>query len=249
MCIHWFPREFLEKERELISGVVEFGSTLAGEIMTPRPKLLAFPDNTPRDEILREMRRCKINRVLIYEGALDQIRGILHVKDLLLNPQDDYRSVLRKPLVVPENKGLMDLLREFRRHRVHLAVVCNEFGRTAGIVTMQDLLEEIVGEMTDDSLHVPETIRSVGTSEWLVLGRTTIAALREQVGLNLSEELGRTVSGFVANRLGHIPTVGDSITENGFRLTVERMAVRRVAILRIERIEAAATDNAMEEPS
>jgi CBS domain containing-hemolysin-like protein len=224
-------------ERRLISSVVEFGSTQVGEIMTPRPNLFAFPDTMPHEEILREIRRSKFSRVLVYDETLDQISGLLHVKDVLLNPESDYHEMLRKPLVVPENKRLMDLLREFRRKRVHLAVVCDEFGRTAGVVTMQDLLEEIVGEMADETCHAPETIRRIGPSEWLVLGRTNIGDLRGQTDLALPADMGRTVSGFVATRLGRIPQVGDAITESGFRLTVERMAVRRVAILRVERIE------------
>jgi len=234
-------------ERELLTSVVEFGSMFAGEIMTPRPEILAFSDDTPHEEILREVGRCQFHRVLVSEGTTDQIRGLLHVKDLLLNPATDYRQLLRKPLVVPETKRLTDLLREFRRHRVHLAVVCDEFGRTAGLVTMQDLLEEIVGEMTDESLKAPQTIRSVGPETWLVLGRTTLADLRDQVGLNLPEQLARTLSGFVANRLGRIPQVGDSITENGFRLTVERMAVRRATILRVERTAPVAGEEVQEE--
>lgn len=225
-----------EEERELISGVVGFGSTHVGQIMTPRPELHAFPDDTAHDELLRRMRRCEFSRVLIYEGTLDQMRGVLHVKDLLLNPQTDYRRMLRKPLVVPESKGLMDLLREFRRRRIHLAVVCDEFGRTAGVVTMHDLLEEIVGEMTDEDRRAPEMIRRVGASAWLVRGQTNLADLREQLGLDLSEGMARTVSGFVSHRLGRIPAVGDSIEANGFRLRVERIGAHRVTVLRIERI-------------
>jgi len=236
-------------ERELISGVFEFGATHVGEIMTPRSKILAFSDAAPHGEILQQMRRFKFNRVPVYEETLDQIRGLLHVKDVLLNPDTDYHESLRKPLVVPESKGLMDLLREFRRRRVHLAVVCDEFGRTAGIVTMQDLLDQIVGELAEEGRREPEPIRRLGPSAWLVLGRTGVAELREAVGLDFSEEMGRTVSGFFVNRLGRIPEVGDSITEKGFVLTVERMAVRRVAILRIEALGEGAGDATTEEPS
>jgi CBS domain containing-hemolysin-like protein len=238
-----------EDERELITSVVEFGSTCVGEIMTPRSRLFALPDDTPHGEILQQMRRCKFSRVLVYQESLDQIRGLLHVKEVLLNPATDYHELLRKPLVVPERKGLMDLLREFRRRRLHLAVVCDEFGRTAGVVTMQDLLEQIVGEMTDEGHRAPEPIRRIGPSAWLVLGRADVAELREQVGLDLSQETGRTVSGFVATRLGRIPEVGDSIAESGFVLTVERMAVRRVAILRIKQIRDGTTNGTAEEPS
>jgi len=232
----------VKDERELISGVFGFGSTCVGEIMTPRPRILAFPKETPHDEILCHMRRCKFKRVLVFQGSLDQICGLLNVKEVLLNPETDYHEMVRKPFIVPESKKLMDLLREFRRQHIHLAVVCDEFGRTTGIVTMQDLLEQIVGEMTEEDRRAPEPLRRIGPSTWLVLGRTNLADLREEVGLDLSEDMGRTVSGFIANRLGRIPIVGDSITEGEFVLTVERMAVRRVAILRIERM-AKETDN------
>jgi CBS domain containing-hemolysin-like protein len=238
-----------EDERELINGVVEFGSTRVGEIMTPRPELFACGDDLEQDVMLERMRRAEFSRVLIYTDTLDQVRGVLHVKDLLLNPAKDYREMLRKPLVIPETKGLMDLLREFRRRRLHLAVVCDEFGRTAGVVTMHDLLEEILGELTDENRRQPETIRPLGESVWIVPGRTDIYDLRERLGLELPEELGRTASGFLTNRLGRIPALGDTIEQGGFRLTVERMGVRRVAQLRIERLPAEADGSAEEAPS
>ena len=227
-----------QDERELIDSVVEFGSARARDIMTPRPQLCAFPDTTPHDAMVERMRRLQFSRVLVYRETLDDIRGVLHVKDLLLNPEGDYRTMLRKPLVVPENKGLTDLLREFRLRRVHIAVVCDEYGRTAGVVTMDDLLEEIVGEITDENRGGPEAIRQIGPTTWLVPGRTDVVDLRDQLGLDLSEELGRTVSGYLTNRLGRIPAVGDSIEQEGFRLTVERMGVRRIAMLRVDRLTA-----------
>ena len=236
-----------QDERELISGVVEFGTTRVGEIMTPRPEIYALPDETPHEEILGRMRQCEYRRVLIYHGTLDQVRGVLHVKDLLMNPEADYRSLLRKPLFVPETKGLMDLLREFRRQRIHLAVVCDEFGRTDGIVTMHDLLEEIVGELTDENHRAASQIRALGPAAWLVPGRTDLYELRAQQGLAIPEETGRTISGFVTNQLGRIPMVGDVVEVNDLRLTVERMGVRRVALLRIERLEPAAVEKAPDE--
>ncbi|MBM3335005.1 HlyC/CorC family transporter, partial [Candidatus Sumerlaeota bacterium] len=225
-----------QEEREMVSGVVEFGSTRAGEIMTPRTDIVAFGDDTPHEELLREMCACKLSRVLIHHESLDHVRGVLHVKDVLLNPQTDYREMLRKPLIVPEGKGLMDLLREFRRHRVHLAVVCDEFGQTAGVVTMQDLLEEIVGGIGEESGATPSDVRRIGPFAWSVPGQTNLAALREQVGLDLPTESGRTVAGFVATRLGRIPQVGDSTIEGEYRLTVERTVGRRVALMRVESI-------------
>jgi len=225
-----------EEERELINGVVEFGSRCVGDIMTPRPEICAFSIETPHEEIARRMRRCEFSRVLIYEENLDHIRGVLHIKDVLLNPETDYRKMLRKPLIVPETKGLVDLLREFRRHRVHLAVVCDEYGRTVGVVTMHDLLEEIVGELTDENRRHREKIRRLGPSTWLVPGRTTLPEIREEIGLEWPDEFGRTISGFVANRLGRIPSTGDTVEYGGFRITVEQMALRRVALLRVERI-------------
>ncbi len=234
--------EIEHPERELIASVIEFSTLFAGEIMTPRPEILAFPDDLSQEQMLAQMHRCKFSRVLVYHGTLDQIGGLLHVKDVLLNPETDYHELLRKPLMVPETKRLPDLLREFRRARVHLAVVCDEFGRTAGVVTLQDLLEEIVGEIFDENRRSPQTIRPLGANAWLALGRTAAADLAETVGLVLSEEFGRTLAGFFANRLGRIPAVGDSIVENGYRITVQRTAGRRATILRIERLGAKSGD-------
>ncbi|MCX8036332.1 MAG: hemolysin family protein [Candidatus Sumerlaeia bacterium] len=234
--------EIEHPERELIASVIEFSTLFAGEIMTPRPEILAFPDDLSQEQMLARMHRCKFSRVLVYRETLDQIAGLLHVKDVLLNPETDYHELLRKPLVVPETKRLPDLLREFRRARVHLAVVCDEFGRTAGVVTLQDLLEEIVGEIFDENRRSPQTIRPLAANVWLALGRTPADNLAETVGLTLPEELGRTLAGFFANRLGRIPEVGDSIVENGYSITVQRTAGRRATILRIERLAAKTGD-------
>lgn len=229
-----------EDERELIDGVVEFGAARVGDIMTPRPEIRAISDDRTREDVLQEMRSGGYNRVLVYRDDLDHVCGVLHAKELLLNPDRDYHEMLRPPLVIPESKSLMDLLREFRRERVHLAVVCDEFGRTAGVVTMHDLLEEIVGELIDENRpSAADAIRPVGEDTWMVPGRKELYELREEIGVDLPDESRRTVSGFVTTRLERIPVEGDKVEVPGFRLTVERMGVRRIALLKVEKLVTA----------
>lgn len=229
--------------REMIEGVIELGDVVVGEIMTPRSKVNALNVELSWPEMLRTVAESGRTRLPVYEGTLDQVLGILFVKDLLAElskdpqaPRKSVRELLRKPWFVPESKAVDDLLREFRRTRSHMAIVVDEYRAVAGVVTIEDALEEIVGEIADEA-DTEEEMELIRTDEQTleVDGRVHVAELNEQHGLMLSEsEDFETIAGFVVNMLGRIPKVGEVVYEEDVRFTVLKATPRRVERLRLE---------------
>jgi len=227
-------------EAEMIESVIEFGETQAGEIMTPRTDVFALPADTPWDVAAERIVEAGHTRVPVYEGDLDNIIGILYAKDLLRYVGDsapvDLRKILRKPFFVPETKALDDLLREFRAGKVHMAVVLDEYGGTAGIVTIEDVLEEIVGDISDEyDRAAPALARRVDERTLEVDGRLHIDDLNDLAKLEIPEDEDYdTVAGFVFSRLGHIPQVGEELPTPGARFTVLAADERKITRLRVE---------------
>jgi CBS domain containing-hemolysin-like protein len=232
--------------REMIEGVIELGDVDVAEIMTPRSEIDAVNVELSWPELLKTVAESGRTRMPVYDETLDNVQGILFVKDLLAelskDPEsfpEDIRSVLRKPWFVPESKRVDDLLREFRRTRSHMAIVVDEYRAVTGVVTIEDALEEIVGEIADET-DTEEEVELIRTDEttWEVDGRVHIDELNEQYGLRLSEtEEFDTIAGYLINALGRIPTVGEVVYENGIRLTVLKATLRRVERIRLEILE------------
>lgn len=224
-----------QDERAMIDGVFELRRTVAAEILTPRLAVTAVPDDLTQEEMLTRLRQSPNNRVLVYHETMDQVTGFLLVKEVLLDGKGDWRSHLREPLLVPEGVGLLDLLKMFRQKRMKIAIVVDEYGGVAGIVTLQDLLEEIVGDIYEKHEHDKREIAPMGEEEWRVAGTALLGRLGETCGVEFPEEKGRTVGGFVMNMLGRIPDVGDEVTYESVSLTVEKMAGRRLQTVRVRR--------------
>lgn len=236
-----------EDEREMIDGVFELRRTVAAEILTPRMAVTGVPDDLDQPAMVERLRRSPNNRVLVYHESMDHPLGFLLVKEALLDEKGNWRDHLREALLVPEGVGLLDLLKLFRQKRVKIAIVVDEYGGVAGIVTLQDLLEEIVGDIYEKHEHDQQEIAPVGEEEWRVAGTAALARLGETCGVDFPEERGRTVGGFVMNTLGRIPDVGDEVTWEALSLTVEKMAGRRLQTVRVRRlppVEAAAGEDA-----
>ncbi|MCK4602564.1 MAG: HlyC/CorC family transporter, partial [Phycisphaerae bacterium] len=217
-----------------------FGETQAGEIMTPRTDIFALPVETPREKAAERIVRAGHSRVPVYEGDLDNIIGVLYAKDLLAPtdpPQQAHlREIMRKPYFVPETKVLDDLLREFKARKVHIAVVLDEYGGTAGLVTIEDLLEEIVGEISDEyDADAVAPMNRIDSRTAEVDGRLYIDDLNDAMNLAIPEDEDYdTVAGFVFSELGYIPAVGEEVSSHGAKFTVLAADERKITRLRVE---------------
>ncbi|HDZ21550.1 hypothetical protein LCGC14_0123960 [marine sediment metagenome] len=228
------------EEVEMIESVMELDETHADEIMTPRTDIFALPVETSFRDVCREITEAGHTRVPIYQGDLDNIIGILYAKDLLQylvgEQPTDLRTIMRKPFFVPESKVLDDLLTEFKSRKFHIAVVLDEYGGTAGLVTIEDILEEIVGEI-DDEYDKPEgesiTLIDARTAE--IDGRVYIDDLNDVLKLRIPEDEDYdTAAGLVISEMGHIPVVEETIDAYGAHFTVLAADERKIMRLRVE---------------
>jgi CBS domain containing-hemolysin-like protein len=232
-----------EEEELMIRNIFDFGERLVGQVMTPRMKVEALPLEISRDELLEQVAESHFSRFPVYDGDRDHIVGILHVKDLvrqMLRSKGsfDLRLLLRPAPAVPEDQGVEVLLAAFRKQRLHMAIVLDEFGGMAGIVTLEDLVEEIVGEVRDefDTEREPYVEISPGVLE--VDGEYLVDDLKEEVFLGEESDLPdvETVGGLIVTKLGRPPLVGDEVTYNGDAVSLKVLAVdgRAVARVRVE---------------
>ncbi len=228
-----------EDEREIIRNVISFGDTEVRQVMTPRIDIQAVDIGAGLPAILEVIVESGHSRIPVYEGSVDAILGIVHAKDLLPalargQRELDLRSVMRLPLIVPENRRVDELLDEFRRSSVLLAIVQDEYGGTAGLVTMEDLLEELVGDIQDEYDQEETLLQMLEPGVYRVDARMGIDDLNEQLELGLPHEDFDTVGGFVFGLLGRQPEVGASVHYEGMEFVVEKTDGRRVDKIRLE---------------
>ena len=228
-----------EDEREMIDGVFEFGEKTVEEIMTPRTELEAYSNMLTQQELIDVIRKGNHSRVLIFEEDIDHIVGVLHVKDLLLNPNRRYVELIREPHFVPPKKELTTLLKEMQRSRSHIAIVGDEFGGTAGIVTLNNLLEEIVGDIRDAGEAARETkeIIRISPGHYNLAGKTEVTELNEALGLDLDVEVARTLGGYVFNILGRLPEEGEEFRNAGWLFQVKKMDGNRIDRIRLKKLK------------
>ena len=230
-------------QRDMLLGVFALADTMVSEVMTPRVDVLGLDCAASFEDTVRAVAAAEHARLPAYDEDLDHIVGVLYAKDLIPAlfgadaPGSNWRSLVRPVDIVPETKTLDAQLRDFQRGPSHLAVVVDEFGGTAGIVTLEDVLEEIVGEIRDeyDTGEQPEIVAQ-GPGVWLVDGRALLEAVSEAVGAPLVHEDVSTIGGLVYTALGRVPVAGERVELQGFRATVEQVARRRIRRLKLERL-------------
>jgi putative hemolysin len=233
-------------ERDMLRGVFEISETVIREVMTPRTDMIAVPVTVTLDALLDVATEEGHSRIPVYEGTIDSIVGVLLIKDLLgvlreTTPETraafDVRSLLRPVHFVPDTKPVDELLSELRRQAVHLAIVLDEFGGTYGLVTLEDLLEEIVGEINDEYDEVELEFEATPEGDVLIDGGAALSVVNERLGLRLPEEEFDTVGGYVFGTLGRVALEGDTVPVTGpdgeMRLRVEETEERRVTLLRL----------------
>lgn len=223
-----------DSEEEMVHAVFEFGDMLVRHVMVPRTEMIAIPGNSKVDEMMEVAMMHPFTKFPVYEDSLDQVIGIVHLKDLVRfsNGKDDEnktaRDLMREAIFVPETARLDDLLNRFRGRKRHIAIVLDEYGGTAGVVTLEDLLEEIVGEVSDPFDAEPEiNLLSDGSSS--VDGLTLIDEVNEYFNLNLSDPNYDTIAGYILGQLGRMAQVGDVLTVDGATLRVTAMDGLRIA--------------------
>ncbi len=226
--------------RNMIAEILDIAARPVKEIMTPRPRVKAVEIGMSRDQVLEFVRCEGFSRYPVYRGRLDHIEGLIHAKDLiasLIESGDfDLASLVRKPFFVPESASVEKALLQMQEQAVHLAFVVDEFGNMEGIVTMEDILEEIVGEIRDESDEAAETfVVPAGEGAWLVKGSSRIKDLNKALALDIPESGDyTTLAGFFLAEFGRIPREGESLVHGRLKLTVEKMAKRHIGQIRVE---------------
>lgn len=228
-----------KSERELLQSVVEFSEKVVREVMTPRPEIAAVEIDVPIDDLRNLFRQKRYTRYPVYTKVLDQIEGVVSVRDLTeLSPEDQKYATLRtllKPVrFVPETKPIRDLLKELQKTTMQLAIVIDEYGGVAGLVTVEDLVEELVGEIRDEVEPHERDIVKESANTYLVAGHTELAHLADQLNVEVESGDYSTVSGLVLAKLGHLPAVHEKVEEHG--LTFEILEVNRRTVLKVRLI-------------
>jgi CBS domain containing-hemolysin-like protein len=233
---------FQEEQGEMVEAIFDLGQQLVRQVMIPRTEMVAVEAETTLPQIIQLTSESGYTKFPVYDDSLDQIIGIVHLKDLLpamLSPERQdltARMLAREALFVPETLTVRDLLKRFRTARQHIAIVMDEFGGTGGLVTLEDLMEEIVGEVSDPFDRTAPAFIVQPDGSILIDGMTLIEDVNERLGLDLSDPHYDTIAGFVLGKLGRIPQVNDTVESNGVRIRVDAMDGLRVARLVLERI-------------
>jgi len=230
-----------ETEREMIESVIEFARDTTADVMTPRSEVEGLPVDAKLESILGNIEETGHSRIPIYEGSLDHIVGILYARDLLKyvgesTDRFDMRKAVRPPLFVPETKPLRELLQDFRLQKVHMAIVLDEYGGTAGLVTIEDVIEELVGEISDEHEPIePAVFRRLDELSAEVDAKIEIDELNRLLGTKLpeDEEFG-TLGGFLGTRLGRIPKAGTKYEEDGATYTVISAEPQKINRVKVE---------------
>lgn len=233
-------------ERRMIHRIFDLGETLAREIMVPRIDVMALDVQTPLDEALDALLHSGYSRVPVFEETVDNVLGLLYAKDLLRvwregGSLQDLKNLLRPAYFVPEAKKVDELLAEMQSQRIHMAIVVDEYGGVAGLVTLEDIVEEIVGEIVDEfDLAEESPYETLDEGEFMFLGRIDLDDFNEIVASSLPKDEADSLGGYIYSRLGHVPSPGETVEIENLRLTVEQVSGRRIRKVRVQWLPAAA---------
>jgi len=233
--------EIEEEEREMIHSIFELGETTVREVMVPRVDMVSVERSRPVRDALDKITAYGHSRLPVYEEEIDRIVGLLYAKDLLRSPVREsldtpVEEVMRPPYFVPEAKRVDDLLREFQKEKKHLAVVVDEYGGTAGLVTLEDVLEEIVGEIEDEYDRDEALTLAVDEETILVNAKISIDDLNERFHINLPAERHETVGGYLYDLEDRVPGEGETFEQDGLRFKIEKVNRQRIARVRIRKL-------------
>lgn len=229
--------ELKEEGKKMITGVFAFDDILAYEIMTPRTDVFAIDINSPADEYIDELMELRYSRIPVYENDSDDIIGILYIKDYLIKAREDgfdnvdIRSILRKPYFIPETKNIDSLFVELQKTKQHIAILIDEYGGFCGIVTMEDIIEEVMGDIDDEYDEEEQEVTEIGKDLYLIEGSMSIDDLNEELGLSLESEDSETIGGLIIDMFGEIPDendVGKEVFFDNCVCTIKSVKDRRI---------------------
>ena len=228
------------EERELIESIIEFGDTVVREVMVPRPDMVTIDHNMTVTQALDVAITEGFSRLpVIQEGEEDiDVVGLAYAKDLMKAEREGQGAqmiteLIRKVRIVPENKPVSRLMREMQTDKFHLAVVADEYGSIVGIISLEDCLEELVGEIVDEFDEEEQEIRRLPNGDYLVVGKTSVGDVNELLDIRVPDDDWDTLAGFVFNMLEHVPEIGEFVDHDGWRFSAEEMDGRRIAVIRV----------------
>jgi len=235
-----------EEEQEIIASFVEFKSVLVGEVMTPRVDIIAVPVNLNFDSLIQTITESGHSRIPVYKENLDTITGIIYAKDLISYlgkedraPEDLLMKLARPVIYVPEGKKISEMLHEFQEKKTHMAIVVDEYGGTAGLITLEDIIEEVVGEIWDEYDQEEDAVKVLSPNKYLVLGKVLVEDFNDKVGqevIPISQDYD-TIGGLIFHQSGSIPKEGEVVEMGNLRLTVKEVLKKRIKRVEIEKID------------
>lgn len=238
------------EEKRMIHNVFQFGDSQVKDIMIPRTDIVAVDVNSSFDEIWEQFQKEQYSRMPVFENTLDNIIGILHIKDIFFfkNNEEAFniQRVIRKPYYTYENKRIADLFEDMRKKRLQMIVVADEYGGTAGIVTMQDMVEEIFGDIGDEYEDAVDEIQQIAPNEYIIDGLTRLSTLNDELGTELESEHYETIGGFITGIIGRFPKKGEVVVYNDLRWAILEVYRTRVKRLRLSIMEPV-LDNPLDE--
>ncbi len=239
------PGEF-EKEQELMDSIINFSDRIVREVMVPRIDMVCVEINADLSTVVDELRRAGHSRIPVFEEKIDNIKGLLYAKDLLaLLSQDEnsfhLRSILRPPYFVPEYKRIDELLREFQSKRIHMAVVVDEYGGTAGLVTIEDIMEEVFGEILDEYDKEALLVKKLDSGSFILDARLPIDDLNSLLGTDFEDDDFESLGGMVYQLMGKIPRQNEQTEFSGYSFTVEQVRAQRILYVRVEPLDGTKT--------
>jgi putative hemolysin len=235
-----------EDEQEIISSFVEFKSVLVGEVMTPRVDIVSVPFDISNDELIQIINESGYSRFPVYKENLDKIIGIVHAKDLLqflrnksFTKEESLTKIIRDVLFVPERKKISEMLKEFQQKKIHSAIVVDEFGGTSGLITLEDIVEEIIGEIWDEHDPEEDAVKIISPDKISVMGKVNVNEINDLLKedlIPLSEDYD-TVAGLVIHKAGDIPKEGYSFNLNNFKFTVKEVLKKRIKRIEVDKLK------------
>ena len=230
-------KELEEDQQQMIRGVVELSDTTVKEVMVPRTDTVFLSADDSKEELLKRICESEHSRYPVYQDTVDNVIGILHIKDVLKALVNDtpfnIKELVRKPFFVPLSKHIDDLLRELKRKKVHIAIVVDEYGGVSGIVSMEDIIEEIIGDIQDEFDHETDEVVELGEGMWLCDARVNLGALAEETNLQLPVDDFDTLGGFVFDLFGKIPVKNEKIEYKNYDFIIHEMDGHKINTIKI----------------